>query len=62
LSRAREPKFVTDELRPILDHWLRDSIERINYIHGEEVIVRGVESGARRVAIILPPSRKEKLF
>ena len=57
------PAIVTACLEPVLDKFVREGDYHIDYIHGEDELLRLVEDKTRQaVGIILPPIRKEDLF
>lgn len=62
LSLDREKgELAVAVLQEFLDGWLRENPGKIDYIHGEDEIVR-LASGENAVGFLLPPMEKHSLF
>jgi hypothetical protein len=55
------PDIVTVSLQPLLDNFVKEKGCAIDYIHGEDELLR-LASSRRAVGLILPPVRKDGLF
>jgi len=59
----RSPAIATASLQPQLDSFVKQKGCSIDYIHGEDEVIRITSDPAKRaVGILLPPVQKEGLF
>ena len=57
------PDIATASLQPLLDSFVKENKLSIDYIHGEDEVLRlASDSSQSAVGIILPPVRKDGLF
>ena len=57
------PTIATSGLQPLLDNFVKEKGCSIDYIHGEDEVLRLTADSARQaVGLILPPVQKEGLF
>jgi len=57
------PDIATASLQPLLDRLVKEKGFSLDYIHGEDEVLRLAADSARRaVGLILPPVRKDGLF
>jgi hypothetical protein len=60
---SSSPDIVTAGLQPLLDAFVKERQCAIDYIHGEDELLRlAGDSGRRAVGLVLPPVRKDGLF
>jgi hypothetical protein len=60
---SSSPDIAAAELQPLLDNFVKEKACSIDYIHGEDTIIRLCSDPDRRaVGLILPPVKKEGLF